>query len=97
MRYRRREDVEAEQAEAEDTELNSSHRRAALNQAVGMGPRNPWAFQLSEGELQQAEQDVRDGNPPVPIWTEPNGLRILADPLRVARRQAKSTISLVRE
>ena len=87
MKYLKREVVEAERREVEAISTNSFYRRTSLNRRLGMTARNPYAFQLTDEELTQAEQDVRDGNLPVPHWTEPNGLRILGDPFREALRR----------
>ena len=78
-----RKEVEAREAEAEAAAISDFYRRAALNKAVGMSARCPWAFQLTEAELAQAERDLAGSDPHIPIWEEPNGLRVLGDPWRI--------------
>lgn len=78
----KRDEAEAQADNARAMASESFWRRAALNRAVGMSARCPWAYQLSEDELADVEVQIAEGNPPLPIWTEPNGLRILADPGR---------------
>ena len=66
---------------------NDFYRRTALNKALGMTARNPYAFQLSTEELEQAEIGAANSNPPVPIATAGNGLRMLIDPHREENRR----------
>lgn len=81
MRIARREVVEAEQARIEADVQNDFYRRARLNRAVGMSSRCPWAFQLSQEELEQAERDVAGDHHPIPIWRDGgDGMMILGDP-----------------
>ena len=54
-KYRKRDEAQAEQREAEAKASNLLYRRTSLNKALGMSARNPYAFQLSEEELAQAE------------------------------------------
>jgi len=83
MRLQRAEQVQKARSEAEAAAISDFYRRAALNKAVGMSARCPWAFQLTEGELAQAERDLANNDPHIPIWREPNGLRVLGDPWRI--------------
>jgi hypothetical protein len=49
---------------------------------------------LSEAELEEAEQAVRAGSPPVPLLTAPNGLRVLCDPWReMVRRRERDALA----
>ena len=74
-------------------QTNNFYRRSTLNKALGMTARNPYAFQLSAEELANAEEAVANNNPPLPIATADNGLRMLVDPWREGlRRQERSAI-----
>jgi len=73
-----------------DAEQNDFYRRTALNKKLGMTARNPYAFQLSNEQLAEAEEAVANGDPPIPIATADNGLRMLVDPWREdLRRRAR--------
>ena len=92
--FNKRGQVDQELLAAEAENQDNFYRRTTLNKTLGMSSRNPYAFQLTDEELETAEQGAFDGNPPVPIWTEPNGLRVLGDPHREAtRRHEHSLIS----
>jgi len=82
-------EVHAAAAESE----NQFYRRTALNKALGMTARNPFAFQLSDEELVTAEVGAAASNPPVPIAAAANGLQMLVDPWREElRRRERSVI-----
>ena len=89
MKYVKREVAEAQERQVEAEHLTDFYRRTEINKALGMSARNPYAFQLSDEELGQAEADVAAGMPPLPIAVASNGLRMLVDPLRDALRRQK--------
>jgi len=91
--FNKRGQVDEAARHQDDEAANDFHRRAALNKALGMTARNPYAFQLSEDELAEAEASVASGVPPLPIATATNGLRMLIDPWREEiRRQERNAI-----
>ena len=79
--------VDPEIRAAEAVAENDFYRRTTLNKQLGMTARNPFAFQLSDEELTRAEAGAANGNPPVPIATAQNGLRMLIDPWREETRR----------
>jgi len=84
---------EAKRHQDDADQTNDFYRRAALNKALGMTARNPYAFQLSDEELAEAEEAIANNSPPKPIATADNGLRMLVDPWREElRRQERSAI-----
>ena len=72
---------------------NDFYRRSAINKALGMNARHPFAFQLTESEVDAVLVAITAHEPPVPIATADNGLRMLVDPWREeARRREHSLI-----
>ena len=91
--FNKRGQVDEAARHQDDEAANDFYRRSTLNRALGMTARNPYAFQLSEDELAEAEASVASGVPPLPIATATNGLRMLIDPWREAiRRQERNAI-----